>query len=60
MTNGTASVPFQATRCLVELANNDELQYPKTSEIIRHSFYMNDLLVSVNSEKEALLIYDEK
>lgn len=59
VTYGTSSAPFQATRCLVELANNSELQYPRTSKIIRHSFYMDDLLVSVNSDKEALLIYHE-
>ncbi|XP_066152186.1 uncharacterized protein, partial [Euwallacea fornicatus] len=59
VTYGTSSAPFQATRCLVELADQNKNIYPRTSEIIKHSFYMDDLLTSVNSEAEALEIYKE-
>ncbi|XP_066260795.1 uncharacterized protein [Euwallacea similis] len=59
VTYGTSSAPFQATRCLVELAKQNENTYPRTSEIMKRSFYMDDLLVSLNSEEEALNVYKE-
>ncbi|XP_066252670.1 uncharacterized protein [Euwallacea similis] len=59
VTYGTSSAPFQATRCLVELARQNENTYPRTSEIMKHSFYMDDLLVSLNLEEEALNVYKE-
>ncbi|XP_066157628.1 uncharacterized protein, partial [Euwallacea fornicatus] len=59
VTYGTSSAPFQATRCLVELAEQNMNIYPRTSEIIKRSFYMDDLLVSVDSEAEAWDIYQE-
>ncbi|XP_066259137.1 uncharacterized protein [Euwallacea similis] len=59
VTYGTSSAPFQATRCLVELARQNENTYPRTSEIMKHSFYMDDLLVSLNSEEEALNVYKD-
>ncbi|XP_066253850.1 uncharacterized protein [Euwallacea similis] len=59
VTYGTSSAPFQATRYLVELARQNENTYPRTSEIMKHSFYMDELLVSLNSEEEALNVYKE-
>ncbi|XP_066253588.1 uncharacterized protein [Euwallacea similis] len=59
VTYGTSSAPFQATRCLVELAMQNENTYPWTSEIMKHSFYMDDLLVSLKSEEEALNVCKE-
>ncbi|XP_066258254.1 uncharacterized protein [Euwallacea similis] len=59
VTYGTSNAPFQATRCLVELARQNENTYPRTSEIIKRSFYMDDFLVSLNSEEEALNVYKE-
>lgn len=57
VTYGTTSAPFQATRCLVEIANENEIQYPQAAKVIRQAFYMDDLLLSVNSETEAVKIY---
>lgn len=59
VTYGTSSAPFQATRCLKELALLNEEKYPRTSKLIQNSFYMDDMLVSVNSKKEAIEIYHE-
>lgn len=59
VTYGTSSAPFQATRCLKQLAIDFKEKYPRTSEILETSFYMDDLLVSLNSEKEAIEIYNE-
>lgn len=59
VTYGTSSAPFQATRCLKELADLNKYYYNRTSKIIHHSFYMDDLLVSLDSEREALQVYKE-
>ncbi|XP_066261208.1 uncharacterized protein [Euwallacea similis] len=59
VTYGTSSAPFQATRCLIELAERNKDRYPRTAEIIKRSFYMDDLLVSIDSETDALQIYRE-
>ncbi|XP_066261269.1 uncharacterized protein [Euwallacea similis] len=59
VTYGTSSAPFQATRCLIELAERNKDRYPRTAEIIKRSFYMDDLLVSIDSETEAFQIYRE-
>lgn len=59
VTYGMASAPFLATRCLAELANIYEKEYPRTCKLIRNSFYMDDLLVSLESIEEALAVYKE-
>lgn len=59
VTYGTASAPFQATRCLIELGKINKDKFPRTASIIENSFYMDDLLISVDSEQEAIQIYHE-
>lgn len=59
VTYGTSSAPYQATRCLYELSNLNQQKFPLASSIIKNSFYMDDLLISVDSESEALQVYDE-
>lgn len=51
-TYGTASAPFLATRCLVELANG--IENPEIAEIIQKDFYVDDLLTGAGSIKEAI------
>ncbi|XP_029659414.1 uncharacterized protein LOC115233245 [Formica exsecta] len=53
LTYGTASAPFLATRCLVELANEVKNQLPKIAEIIRKDFYVDDLLTGARTIEEA-------
>lgn len=43
LTYSTTSAPFLATRCLIELANQIEDQWPEIARIIRKDFYV-DLL----------------
>lgn len=59
VTYGTASAPFLATRVLKQIALDYETQFPRTCKIIQKSFYMDDLLLSLNSVEEALEVYKE-
>lgn len=59
VTYGTKSAPYLATRCLKQLASENQEIYPRTSKIIESSFYMDDLILSVNSTHEAIEIYQE-
>ncbi|XP_055588815.1 uncharacterized protein LOC129741136 [Uranotaenia lowii] len=36
VTYGTASAPFQATRCLIQLADDEGDKFPKAADILRH------------------------
>lgn len=59
VTYGTKSAPYLATRCLKQVAIENQRDYPRTSKIIETSFYMDDLILTVDSVKEALEIYKE-
>ncbi|KAH1021519.1 hypothetical protein HUJ04_011024 [Dendroctonus ponderosae] len=59
VTYGTSSAPFQATRCLKELAIQNKHKYPRASKLIESFFYMDDLLISVDTEGETVDIYRE-
>lgn len=59
VTYGTSSAPWQATRCLKELADLNREKYPRTAKIIDSCFYMDDLLTSVDSQAEAVEIFHE-
>ena len=59
ITYGMASSPYLAQKCLVALANEYEKMFPRTSQIIKNSFYMDDLLVSVKTKEEAMEIQCE-
>lgn len=48
LTYGLASSPFLATRCLLQLAIENQENYPETSDIIRNNFYIDDLLSGGN------------
>lgn len=53
VTYGTASAPFLATKCLIQLAEETKLSYPEASEAIRKDMYMDDLLTG-GDEVESL------
>lgn len=59
VTYGTASAPFLASRTLHELASLFENTYPRTCAIIKSSFYMDDLLVSLDSIDEVFEVHHE-
>lgn len=54
LTYGTASAPYLATICLIEVANENEQQFPEIARIICKDFYVDDLLTGTNSKKEAI------
>lgn len=59
VTYGTASAPYLAVRCLHQLANENSDIYPKASESIRTSFYMDDYLEGATSEEELLQLQND-
>ena len=54
VTYGTASAPYLAVRCLIQIANDNEITYPLASKVIKRDFYMDDLLTGSNSLSELL------
>ncbi|XP_067217199.1 uncharacterized protein [Linepithema humile] len=54
LTYGTASAPFLATRCLLELANHIKEQMPEVSKVIRRDFYIDDLLTGTNTIEQVI------
>ena len=44
VTYGTTSAPFLATRCLKEIALENQSNYPAEAQIIAHDFYVDDLI----------------
>lgn len=49
ITYGQASSSYLAIRCLFELANDCELVLPDVADVIRHDFYVDDLLTEADS-----------
>ena len=49
VTYGTTLAPFQATRCLQELANISEAKHPQASQVIAQDFYVDDLITGSHS-----------
>lgn len=56
VTYGLASSPFLATRCLLQLAIENEREYPLASNAIKNCFYIDDLLTGSDSESELLQV----
>lgn len=54
LTYGTASAPFLAIRCLIELANQIEVKLPEIARIIRNNFYVDDLLTGAKTIEQAI------
>ena len=44
VTYGTSSASFLATRCLLQLAADEEHNFPHASRLLRNNFYVDDLL----------------
>ncbi|XP_062553189.1 uncharacterized protein LOC134218269 [Armigeres subalbatus] len=54
VTYGTASAPFQATRCLVQLANEEEATFPVAANIIKSDCYVDDVLSGTATIDDAI------
>ncbi|XP_008182965.1 uncharacterized protein LOC103309405 [Acyrthosiphon pisum] len=52
VTYGTTSASFMATNCLVSLSEEAKQKYPEASKIIRHDFYMDDLMTGASTVDE--------
>ncbi|XP_062534730.1 uncharacterized protein LOC134203906, partial [Armigeres subalbatus] len=52
VTYGTASAPYQATRCLMQLAEDEALDFPVASRIVREDFYVDDVLSGADTLDE--------
>lgn len=54
VTYGTASAPFQATRCLVQLAEDESTNFSIGSRIVKEDCYVDDVLSGANTVEEAI------
>lgn len=57
VTFGTASAPYLAVRTLLQLAEDEKHQFPIAAEIVKESFYMDDLMLGCSNTSEALEAY---
>lgn len=59
VTFGTAAAPFLAVRTLIQLANDEAHKYPIAANILKDSFYMDDLMTGAETIDQAFRIYQE-
>ncbi|XP_011163687.1 uncharacterized protein LOC105198615 [Solenopsis invicta] len=59
VTYGLASAPFLAIRCLHQLANENQKNYPRTSDVIRNDFYVDDLISGGNDPDSLIRLKTE-
>ncbi|XP_075232254.1 uncharacterized protein LOC142330692 [Lycorma delicatula] len=52
VTYGTTSASFLATRCLVQIANDNNYQFPNACRAILNDFYVDDLITGADSVHE--------
>ncbi|XP_053697048.1 uncharacterized protein LOC128744228 [Sabethes cyaneus] len=55
VTYGTASAPYQATRCLVQLVKEDGENFPIAARIVKEETYMDDVLSGADSVEDAIV-----
>ncbi|XP_055706055.1 uncharacterized protein LOC129803485 [Phlebotomus papatasi] len=53
VTYGTACAPFLATRCLRQLAEDEQQSFPMAAEITMRDFYVDDVLTGTSTVEEA-------
>lgn len=59
VTYGTSSASYQSTRCLKQLSIENKLKFPKASEEIDKSFFVDDLVSGAQTLDEAIQLYEE-
>ncbi|XP_055633459.1 uncharacterized protein LOC129773830 [Toxorhynchites rutilus septentrionalis] len=57
VTYGTASAPYQATRCLVQLAEEEGRDFPVAARIVKEDIYVDDILTGAESVTDAIKVY---
>ncbi|XP_055910695.1 uncharacterized protein LOC129945059 [Eupeodes corollae] len=53
VTYGTSSAPFLATRCIVQLADEEEAQFPKAAHAVLNGVYVDNFMTGANDLSEA-------
>ncbi|XP_044747143.1 uncharacterized protein LOC123308514 [Coccinella septempunctata] len=59
VTYGTASAAFLAIRALFQVAKENETKFPKASQVIKSSFYVDDLLTGFDSIEDGKKVLSE-
>lgn len=59
VTYGTTSAPYLAVRTLIQLAEDEENNYPRAAVIARQDFYVDDLMTGFDSIDEAKEVQQE-
>ncbi|CAH2109138.1 unnamed protein product [Euphydryas editha] len=54
VTYGTSSAPFLAMRTLHQLADDEAVNFPQESAIIKSDIYMDDLMTGASTEEDAI------
>lgn len=54
VTYGTTPASFMTTKCLDQLARENEVLFPYAAKTIRRDFYMDDIMTGGDSEEECL------
>lgn len=52
VTYGTASASFLATRCLIQIAKDNQTRYPKAADSIKNDFYVDDIITGSDNLEE--------
>lgn len=58
VTFGTACAPFLATRSLQQLALENKKTFPKAAAVIENSFYVDDVVIGVDTIEEGVKLRD--
>ncbi|XP_055908989.1 uncharacterized protein LOC129943507 [Eupeodes corollae] len=53
VTYGTSSAPFLATRCIVQLAEEEKAQFPKAAHAVLNGVYVDNFMTGANDLSEA-------
>ncbi|XP_065074711.1 uncharacterized protein LOC135698594 [Ochlerotatus camptorhynchus] len=56
VTYGTSAVPYLATKCLQELANQGQSSHPAASRVLANDFYMDDMISGVDDVEEGKVL----
>ncbi|XP_055543807.1 uncharacterized protein LOC129729321 [Wyeomyia smithii] len=59
VTYGTACAPFQATRVLIQLADDEQHDFPEAAQVLRKDFYVDDLFSGAESIEKAIELREQ-
>ncbi|CAI6370378.1 unnamed protein product [Macrosiphum euphorbiae] len=59
VTYGTTPASFMTTKCLDELARQNEVSFPYAAKTIKRDFYMDDIMTGDDSEEECLKLQQD-